>query len=95
MNSGSLDSFQVCWRCGCNPNARQIRDTAVWVRPTSRAIERVDHCVASVGVVSSVRTITSSTLASLIVRGRPGRGSSVKPSSRSSPKRLRHLRTVA
>jgi hypothetical protein len=59
-----------------------MRCTAVWLTPTSAAIERVDQCVASLGVVSGVLTITSSTLASLILRGRPGRGSSVNPSSR-------------
>src|SRR3954452_25325157 len=93
MNCGSLDSFQVSWRCGWSPNAFQMRCTAVWLRPTSAAIERVDQCVASFGVVSSVLTITSSTLASLIFLGCPGRGSSVKPSKRCSAKRLRHLRT--
>jgi hypothetical protein len=92
MNCGSLDSFQVCWRCGCSPNARQIRSTADWVSPTSLAIERVDQCVASRGVVSSVLTITSSTLSSVIVRGRPGRGSSTSPSRRCTTNRLRHLR---
>ena len=25
MNSGSRDSFQVCWRCGASPNAFQVR----------------------------------------------------------------------
>src|SRR5215216_3752465 len=94
MNCGSLESFQVSWRCGWSPNACQIRSTAFWVRPTSRAIERVDQCVASLGVVSSVRTTTSSTCSSVIVRGRPGRGSSVSPSSRRSAKRLRHLVTI-
>ena len=72
-----------------------MRSTADWVSPTSRAIERVDQCVASFGVVSSVRTITSSTCSSVIVRGRPGRGSSSTPSSRCSAKRERHLRAVA
>jgi hypothetical protein len=95
MKSGSRESFQVSVRCGWSPNARQIRDTAVCVSPTSPAIDRVDQCVASFGAVSSVLTITSSTCASLIVRGRPGRGSSVRPSRRSSPKRLRHFRAVA
>src|SRR5262249_6104387 len=41
-----------------------------------------------------VRTTTSSTWASVIVRGTPGRGSSVDPSSRSRTKRARHLLTV-
>src|SRR5829696_949877 len=44
-NSGSLESLNVSWRCGCSPNARQIRDTAVCVSPTSLDIERVDQCV--------------------------------------------------
>ena len=35
MNSGSFDSFQDSWRWGCSPNARQIRDTADCVSPTS------------------------------------------------------------
>jgi hypothetical protein len=95
MNCGSRDSFHACWRCGCSPNARQIRDTAVCVSPTSRAIDRVDQCVASRGVLSNVLTITSSTWASVIVLGRPGRGSSLSPSRRNSANRLRHLRTVA
>ena len=54
MNSGSLESFKVSWRCGWSPNACQIRSTAFWVRPTSAAIERVDQCVASLGVLSNV-----------------------------------------
>ena len=91
MNSGSLESFQVCWRCGCSPKACQIRSTADCVRPTSRAIERVDQCVASLGVASKVLTITSSTCSSVMVRGRPGRGSSVNPSRRCSTNRERHL----
>jgi hypothetical protein len=95
MNCGSLESFHVSWRCGCSPNALQIRSTADCVSPTSLAIERVDQCVASLGVVSSVRTITSSTFSSVIVRGRPGRGSSSNPSSRCSPKRARHVAAVA
>src|SRR3954469_8779691 len=91
MNSGSLESFQVSWRCGWSPNAFQIRCTADCVSPTSRAIDRVDQCVASLGVVSSVLTITCSTCSSLIVRGPPGRGSSVSPSSRCARNRARHL----
>jgi hypothetical protein len=88
-----LESLKLSWRCGWSPNARQIRDTAVCVSPTSRAIDRVDQCVASRGVLSSVLVITASTCSSVIVRGRPGRGSSLSPSSRCSAKRLRHLRT--
>jgi hypothetical protein len=90
----SLLSFHVSCRCGCRPNARQIREIAVWVNPTSAAIDRVDQCVASFGEVSSVLVITRSTSSSLIVRGRPGRGSSSRPSSRYSTNRFRHFRTV-
>ena len=42
--------------------------------------------------LSSVLTITSSTCASVIVRGRPGRGSSTSPSSRSRRKPVAPLR---
>ena len=62
--------------------------------PSSAASDRVDQCVASFGVVSNVRTITASTCSSATVRGRPGRGSSSKPSSRSAKNRDRHLRAV-
>ena len=83
-------------RCGCRPNARQIRETAVCESPTSPAIDRVDQCVASFGVGLQRATITSSTCASLIVRGRPGRGSSTSPSKRSPDKpRRATCRTVA
>ena len=46
------------------------------------------------GVDSKVRTTTSSTCASVIRRGVPGRGSSTKPSTRSTRNRVRHLQTV-
>jgi hypothetical protein len=49
-----LLSFQLSCRCGCNPDARQIRQIAVWFSPTSAAIDRVDQCVASFGVDSNV-----------------------------------------
>ena len=88
---GSRESFQVSTRWGCRPKARQMREIADWESPSSRASERVEGWVASAGVLSRVRTITSSTWASLIVRGRPGRGSSTRPSSRSAAKRARHL----
>ena len=38
--------------------------------------------------------ITSSTCASVTVRGRPGRGSSSNPAKRSSLNRTRHVETV-
>ena len=50
-NSGSLDSFhESClWRQSERP---QIRDNADWLIPSSAANDRVDQCVASLGVVS-------------------------------------------
>ncbi|SDP99177.1 hypothetical protein SAMN05421507_1532 [Lentzea jiangxiensis] len=72
-NNGSLDNFHASRRCGCRPNAFQIRVTAVWVSSDSAAIDRVDQCVALAGVDSSVAVITASTCSSEIVRGRPGR----------------------
>ncbi len=94
MNCGSFDSFQVSCRCGCSPNACQIRITASGVIPTSLAIDLVDQCVASFGADSSVVITTRSTCSSVIVRGRPGRGSSNSPSRRRSANRLRHFVTV-
>jgi hypothetical protein len=95
MNWGSADSFQVCSRCGLSPNARQIREIAVWLIPTCRAIDRVDQWVSWLGGGRSrVATITRSTWSSAMVRGRPGRGSSARPSSRSRTNRPRHLATV-
>jgi hypothetical protein len=54
-NSGSLDSLNVWLRCGCKPNAAHIRRIVVWEKPVSAAIERIDQCVASAGVVRNVR----------------------------------------
>src|SRR5262245_29782116 len=55
---------------------------------------RVLQCVASRGVASSVWRTTSSTSASVIRRGAPGRGSSSSPSSRRVTNRARHLPTI-
>ncbi len=49
MNCGSVDSFQSSTRCGLSPNARQIREIAVWFNPTAFAIDRVDQCAVTVG----------------------------------------------
>ena len=62
--------------------------------PTRPASSRFDQCVLPSGTCSRVRTTTSSTWASVMVRGTPGRGSSDSPSSRPARKRARHLRTV-
>jgi hypothetical protein len=68
---------------------------AVWLIPVARAIDRVDQWVSWWGGgSSSVLVITCSTWASLIVRGRPGRGSSDSPSKRPRTNRPRHLATV-
>jgi hypothetical protein len=94
-NSGSVWSLNVSLRHGCNPKAFQIRPTLAGETPTRLANEQVDQCVASLGISSSVLTISSSTFSSLIARGTPGRGLSTSPSSRRSTKRLRHFPTVA
>ena len=59
-----------------------MRCTVVGEMPTFRARSRSDQCVAPWGTSSSVRITTSSTWASLMLRGTPGRGSSPSPSSR-------------
>ncbi len=58
---GSLDNLNVWLRCGCKPNADHIRRIVVREKPVSAAIERINHCVASAGVVRSVRSITAAT----------------------------------
>ena len=63
--------------------------------PADLAIDRVDQCVSpSGGSCSSVAVMTRSTSSSLTVRGRPGRGSSLSPSSRAVRNRDLHLATV-
>src|ERR1035437_1617691 len=55
---------------------------------------RVLQCVSPRGVDSNVFTMTASTCSSVMRRGVPGRGSSSRPSTRSSMNRCRHLPTV-
>ncbi len=93
-NSGSVESLNVSLRCGFRLNADQIRCTVMCERPVLSAMLRVDQCVASFGIVVSVRLTTSATLSSVTVRGRPDRYSSERPSMRFSANRLRHLPTV-
>jgi hypothetical protein len=95
MNSGSVDSLNVCDRCGASAKARQIRETVDCDMPVAAAIDLVDQCVAFFGVSSSVLTTTRSTSASVIFRGTPGRGSSHKPSRPRSRNRRRQVRTVS
>ena len=60
------------------------------------AIDRVDQCVSPPsGASSSVLVMTCSICSSLIVRGLPGRGSSVRPSSRPRTNRDRHFDTMS
>jgi hypothetical protein len=40
---------------------RHIRRIVVWEKPVSAAIERIDQCVASAGVVRNVCSITAAT----------------------------------
>ena len=91
---GSAESLKVSERWGCKPKAPQMRQIVVCDSPASFAIERSDQWVASAGRALSVRSITSATFSSAMVRGRPGRGSSESPSMRSATKRRRHLPTV-
>ena len=93
-NIGSLDSLNVSWRCGCNPKARQMRETAVCESPVALAIVRVLQCVAPRGTLSSVLAITASTRASSMVLGAPERSASSRPSRRDWTNRARHLLTI-
>ena len=95
MNCGSGDSLNSSARWGLRPNACQMACTDDGDMPTALAIDRVDQCVASAGADSKVSTMTSSTAASPMVRGGPGRGSSQSPSRRRSANRERHFDTVA
>src|SRR5207248_4998890 len=93
-NNGSVDSLNSSTRWGLNSNLRQIRPMVDLDNPERSAIDVRDQCVAFFGVSSSVAVITSSTVSSRIDGGRPGRGSSTRPSRRFSTNRRRHLFTV-
>ena len=79
MSSGSGEILKSSVRQGCSPKARQIRCTLVGEIPTRLASSRLDQCVAPSGTSSRVRTTTSSTWASVIVRGTPGPGLVAQP----------------
>src|SRR3712207_6975850 len=70
-NSGSVESLKVSTRCGFRAKARQMRQTAVWLRPVARASERVLQCVASAGAASRVVVTARSTCSSVILRDAP------------------------
>ena len=93
-NSGSRESLKLSARCGWSAKARQIRTTAVWLRPVAAARPRVLQCVAFGGAASRVVTTARSTCSSVIRRGAPGRGSSSSPSGPCSANRLRQVATV-
>ncbi|CAM5227224.1 hypothetical protein SHIRM173S_09912 [Streptomyces hirsutus] len=95
MSNGSVDSRDVCERCGARANARQIREIADCDMPVAAAIDLVDQWVAFFGFSSGVLTMTRSTSASVIFRGAPGRGSSDRPSRPRSTKRRRQVRAVS
>jgi hypothetical protein len=84
----------VSTRWGLSPKSRQIRPIVERLKPERCAIEARDQCVASTGVCSSVATTTSSIRSSPIEGGRPGRSSSINPSSRLRMNRVRHLVAV-
>ena len=90
-----MDSLNSSTSQGLSPKARQIRWIVVGESPTCLASSRLDQCVAPSGASSRVRTTTSSIFASAIVRGTPGRGSSLSPANRCLMNRLRHLPTVS
>src|ERR1035437_10795189 len=93
-SKGSVESLKDSTWWGWSRKARQIREIEERDRPLAAAIERVDHCVASLGVASRVLPTTHSAWAWVIVGGAPGRGSSLSPASRRAKKRGRHLPTV-
>ena len=94
MNCGSGESLNVSTWCGFNPNARQIRLTALWLIPVAVAIDRVDQCVASEAAPRASSRSPARPSSSLIVRGFPGRGSSCNPSMPRRANRPRHFPTV-
>jgi hypothetical protein len=71
--SGSVESLNVSIRCGCKPKARQMRSTLETDKPLVFAMPRELQCVAFLGTLAKVVTITASTRASSIVRGAPER----------------------
>src|SRR5664279_4903645 len=94
MNIGSLDSLNPSVRCGLSSKACQIRPIVDAESPDFSAMDRRDQWVAFFGVDSRVSTTIFSTCSAVIDGTRPGRGSSSRPSNRSSRKRLRHFPIV-
>src|ERR1035441_4713773 len=78
---GSLLTLKLSPRCGFSPLARQMRDTEAFEMPISRAIVRVDHCVALGGRLSVGFAINLAGTAEPLNGVRPGRGASFKSPS--------------
>lgn len=87
QRKASFDNLIVVVRCGWSANARQIRLIADGVMPISAAMGRVLQCVASLGLVSSVRTSTRPYA--------PGTSWSSLPSARATGTRARSARACA
>lgn len=71
-----------------------MRTMAFWLRPLASDMVRVLQCVACLGRFSKVRVMTSSTLASVSLRGWPERGRSPKAPKPPVRKRSRQVPTV-
>ena len=91
ISSGSVDSLNVSLRCGCRPNARQIRWTVVRPRPLAFAMSRTAPVRGAARRLFQRADDDALDRSSVIARGAPGRGSSYNPSSRSRTKRLAPL----
>ena len=93
-NCGSVDSLNPSCGWGLRSNFFQIRPIVDLLSPARLAIDARDQWVASFGVSSRVATTTSSTWSSRIEAGRPGRGSSSRPSNPRAANRDRHRFTA-
>jgi len=83
MSSGSGEILKFSVRHGCSPKDRQMRCTLAGEIPARRASSRLDQCVdLRVPLPGSVPPPPLPGLASVMVRGTPGRGPSCSPSSR-------------
>ncbi|GLW19924.1 hypothetical protein Stsp01_66670 [Streptomyces sp. NBRC 13847] len=59
MNRGSVESLNVCDRCGAGAKARQIREMADWDMPVAAAMDLVDQWVRTMSAVTPSRRATS------------------------------------
>jgi len=91
---GSVEILKLFTTCGLTPKVRQMRPTLSRPMPAALAMVRRLQWLRFAGGDSRVLVRTSSTFASLMVRGLPERGASQSTPMPSFAKRLRHLRTV-